>query len=113
MPTPSEWIQYVIEMLQPLGQVRVRSMFGGWGLFCDDVMFGLFAEEILYFKVDDLNRALFEEQELEPFTYTGGKRKPIQMSYYRAPDEIYDNPDAALKWGRIGLEAAQRQHHKK
>lgn len=40
-------------LLMPLGPVRARAMFGGFGIFHEDLMFGLIAFERLYFKIDE------------------------------------------------------------
>ena len=53
---PSEFVEYVIGSLAMLGPVRAKSMFGGWGIFCDDLMFGLVADDELSLKVDTQNQ---------------------------------------------------------
>jgi DNA transformation protein len=79
-------------------------MFGGWGLFLDDAMFGLIAGERLYFKVDDETEPRFAAAGAGAFTYLRqGKR--VAMSYRRAPPD----PAELLAWAELGLEAARRQ----
>lgn len=56
----SESLALIIESLQALGDVRPKRMFGGHGLFLDGLMFALVADDMLYFKTDDRNRADFE-----------------------------------------------------
>ncbi len=103
----SEFSEFLREQFAELGVVRVRRMFGGAGLFCDGVMFGLVFEDALYLKVDDRSRAEFEAQELEPFVYER-QGKPVSLSFLRAPEEILDDADSALYWGRLALDAAWR-----
>jgi len=43
-------------MLNDLGDVGSRAMFGGHGIFHDGVMIGLIASGVFYLKVDDRNR---------------------------------------------------------
>ncbi|MDA8227095.1 MAG: TfoX/Sxy family protein, partial [Desulfitobacterium hafniense] len=43
---------YVLEQLAILGDVTVRKMFGGAGIYYEGVIFGLLADDVLYFKVD-------------------------------------------------------------
>ena len=93
--------------MRPLGDVTARSMFGGYGIYCDGVMFGLVADGALYFKVDDHNRDDFVQEGLEPFIYEK-KGKKIAMSYYSAPGDSVDNSDALLPWARKGHDAALR-----
>lgn len=107
MARGSEFVEFVLESLQPLRGVSGRRMFGGWGLYKDGVMFALIAADRLYLKVDDGNRAAFEAQSLEPFTYTG-KGRPIRMSYHEAPGDGFDDPDILCAWAREAFAAALR-----
>ena len=109
----SEFVSYVVESLQPLGPVGARRMFGGHGIFLDGVMFALIASDQLYLKVDDGNRAAFEEAGLEPFTYTSKGRHPVVMSYREAPGEGFDDPEVLCAWARDALAAARRAHKPK
>ena len=45
MAISAEYKAFVAEQLEPLGPVRIRNMFGGAGVYCDDLMFGLIAGE--------------------------------------------------------------------
>jgi DNA transformation protein len=103
----SEIIPLVKDQLSPLGEIRARAMFGGHGIYCDNLFFALVADDTLYLKADDVNRGEFEARGLGPFVYEG-KGKPIAMSYFRAPDELFEDRDAALHWGASALDAARR-----
>jgi DNA transformation protein len=48
MPTRSQFVEFLIDQLQPLGGVSARAMFGGWGVYLDGRMFALVAEDTLY-----------------------------------------------------------------
>ena len=61
MAVSPEYRAYLEEMFQPIPGVRFKRMFGGLGVFRDDVMFGLVAYERLYFKVDDETKPRFAE----------------------------------------------------
>ena len=106
MAPRSEFAALVEEVLQAVGPVEVRAMFGGHGVFLDGVMFGLIADEVLYLKVDDGNRGRFEEAGLEPFVYASGGR-PTTMSYHRAPD-VLEDWNALSPWVAGALDAARR-----
>jgi len=82
-------------------------MFGGFGLYCDGVMFGLIADDRLYFKVDDGNRADYVEAGTGPFTYDG-RGNPIAMSYYEVPDRVFAATEALAAWAEKALAAARR-----
>lgn len=108
---PSEFVATLCEMLAPLGDVRVRRMFGGYGLSIDGLTFALIADDILYVKADDVNRAAFVEMGLEPFRPMPDK--PTTLSYYPPPDSAFDDRDELLPWARSGFEAALRAAAKK
>ena len=61
MVASDSFAEFLREQLAPLGRITMRRMFGKTGVFCDDVMLGMVTENTLYFRVDDHNRATFEE----------------------------------------------------
>ncbi len=82
-------------------------MFGGWGLFLDDTMFGLVVGERLYFKVDAETEPRFAAAAAEAFTYLRqGKR--VALSYWEAPLDAPWCAGALLPWAELGLSAARR-----
>ena len=108
MPTRPAFVDGVLGGLLPLGPVRARAMFGGWGLCLDDTMFGLIARERLYFKVDAESQPRFAAAGAEAFTYLRqGKR--IALSYWGAPW----GAGALLPWAELGLDAARRARQKR
>ena len=108
MTTSSEFLDFLVEHLEPLGGVCARRMFGGAGLFCDGLMFGLIADDKLYLKADAGNEAAFIDAGLEPFIYERQGKPPIAMSYREAPDAALDDPDVLVEWARSALGAALR-----
>jgi len=87
---------FLREQLAPLGHVSLRRMFGKTGVFCDGLMFAMVTEDLLYFRVDDHNRAAFEEAgSFRPLTYEKGGRT-IDLSFWRAPERLLDEPAARL-----------------
>lgn len=106
MAVSAEYKDFVCEQLEPLGPVRIRNMFGGAGVYLDDLMFGLIAGETLFFKVDDRNRADYEAEEMGPFVYEPPSGKAVAMSYYELPERLYDDADELVAWARKALDAA-------
>ena len=108
MPAPpDEFTLHCLELLAPLGTPRPRRMFGGQGLYVDDLFIALIFNERLYLKTDAVNRARFEAAGCEPFTYeANGERKSI--SYFSAPDDAMESPGVMQPWARLALEAALR-----
>ncbi len=107
MARQDSFVEYTLELMEPLGPVRARAMFGGWGVYYGGMMFGLIADGRLYLKVDDVTRPAFEAAGCAPFVYLGSK-KPVTMSYWTPPSDASDDALALLPWARRGVEAAQR-----
>lgn len=105
MAVSSDFLDYVLEQLEPLGGITWKRMFGGVGLSRHDLFFALIAEDALYLKVDDVNRADFEAAGCEPFRPFGGD-KP--MSYWSAPLEALEDPDNLAVWVHKAIDAAVR-----
>lgn len=108
MAKRSEFVDYIIEQLAPLGEVEARGMFGGWGIYLEGRMFALVADDTLYFKVDDENRAEFERAGLRPFSYARTDREVAVLSYYQPPVSAIDDREQLCEWARKGIEAAMR-----
>lgn len=103
----SEFVASLSEVFAIFGHITSRRMFGGHGIYHDGLMFGLVVNEQLYFKADALSRPQFTDLGLLPFTYLR-QGKPTQLSYYLAPEDIFDEPDAARYWAVLAFEAALR-----
>lgn len=96
------------ELLAPMGPVSIRRMFGGGGVFLDGLMFGLVVEDVLYFKADDGNRALFDAEGLAPFTYQKKTGVATLTSYRQSPERLLDEPDELVTWAQAAYAAARR-----
>jgi DNA transformation protein len=110
MPLPNDknaFVDHVVEMMQTVGPVNAKRMFGGHGIFLEGLMFGLIADNDLYLKVDDKTRDDFLVRGLEPFSYFK-KDKEFKLSYYQAPEEALEQADAMREWGNKAYEVALR-----
>ena len=93
MSASDSFAEFLREQLAPLGRVTMRRMFGKTGVFCDGVMFGMVTDNTLYFRVDDHNRATFREAESFPPLNYAKKGSTIDLSFWRAPERLFDEPD--------------------
>lgn len=107
-----DYIEYLQEVFSGLGLVTAKRMFGGYGLYHDTLMFALIADNVVYLKADAVNAGDFEALALEKFQYDKNG-KLMSMSYYQAPDELFDDQELASKWARKSWEAAARNPAKK
>lgn len=106
MPRRDEFADLVCELLSPMGEVRARRMFGGYGVYCDGVMMALIADEVLYLRTDERTRTAYEAEGLPPFRPFPDK--PMTMPYHRPPDSVLDDGEDMLAWARPAHEAALR-----
>ena len=98
---------FVLEQLAELKHVHARAMFGGVGLYADDIFFGLVAADTLYFKVDDSNRPAFEAAGMEAFRPYADRGSPASMSYYQVPIRVIEDPAELAVWARTAIQVAR------
>ena len=108
MTASSGFGEFLCEQFAPLGRVTTRRMFGKTGVFCNGLMFGMVTNDTLYFRVDDHNRAAFKEAESFPPLSYEKKGCTIDLSFWRAPERLFDEPDELVTWARAALSAARR-----
>jgi DNA transformation protein and related proteins len=104
------FVQFIEEALLPL-EPRCKSMFGGWGVYVQNRMVGLIADDVLYLKTDAQNRPMFTDALLEPFVFVTNQ-KTVQMSYYRAPEDLLEDWEQFAPWVLGAVEASKRQQPK-
>lgn len=100
-------VEHCLELLAPLGVVRARRMFGGHGLYCDELFFALIAGDRLYLKVDDESRPAFVAAGCEPFVYDA-KGKAMTMGYWTVPADAMESPALMQPWAQRAVAAALR-----
>src|ERR1700736_2024591 len=106
MVASDSYAEFLREQLAPLGRLTMRRMFGKTGVFCDGLMFGMVTDDKLYFRVDDHNESV------PPLSYEK-KGCSIDLSFWRAPERLFDDPDELVTWARAALAAARRVATKK
>jgi DNA transformation protein len=107
MKPPDPLAERIVGLLTPLGPVRARRMFGGHGLFLDDLMFALISGGALYFKADGETEDAFRAAGSRPFTYRR-QGKDVALSYWRAPEGALDGMAALAPWAEQAIAAARR-----
>ena len=103
----SEYVEYLKEVFHEFGPIQPRRMFGGYGIFHKGLMFALVADDTLYLKADETIFQHFIERELEQFSYEK-QGKAFKMSYYMAPEDIFDDSEEAKIWADRSYAAAVR-----
>lgn len=103
-----DFLSYLADVLAPLGSARSKRMFGGVGIYIDELFCAIIDDDCLYFKADDDNEAQFLAARCAPFTYQK-QGETCALRYYRVPDEALDDASEMLRWARLGMAAALRK----
>ena len=115
MSVSTDEIDHLLELLEPLGALRAKRMFGGWGIYCDSKlqnrMFAIVIDGELGLKTDDENRSRFEAAGCTPCLYEK-QGQLLPMSYWHVPDDALDSPEAMRPWATLALQAADRARAK-
>jgi DNA transformation protein and related proteins len=86
--------------LADLGNIHIRKMFGGYGVFEEGAMFALVdSKGGVFFKVDDTNVTQFEEADAD---------KHGRMPYYRVPDVVFDDQKTLQEWAQSSMMASRK-----
>ena len=110
----SAFVDELLDLLAPLGEgVRARKMFGGYGIYKDDLMFGLVAEDRLYLRTDDETRAQFEDRGCEPFVFGYKNGKAIVSKYFEPPEAAFTSPLKMKPWATLAWQTTLRSPVKK
>lgn len=107
----SAFIAHLQEVFVDFGDLSAKPMFGGHGIYHDGLMLGLVADEVLYLKVDESTRRAFEAAGCSPFEYVKNG-KAIKMSFYSAPESVFEDRQQARDWARLAYAAAQRSRER-
>lgn len=105
MKVSPEFLNYIMEKLSPVGDIKSRAMFGGYGIFHDGSMFALISEDVLYFKVNESNRDMYERAESKKF--------PHGISYWEVPTEVLEDTARLHEWANISITIAHEAPKKK
>ena len=110
MSVSDEFLDYVVEQLLGWGEVSVRRMFGGAGLYREGTMFGVVAEDVAYLKVDDSTRGDFLKAGSAPFEPYPDKIRTTIRTYYEIPADVLEDPPDLARWAeRAWLVARKRK----
>jgi DNA transformation protein len=93
------------ERLTPLGDIRIRKMFGGYGVFEAETMFALVdSKGVIFLKADDTNRSLFEAV---------GAAKHGRMPYYQVGETVLSDDATLQEWASPSITVSRNAKKKK
>ena len=99
--------EFLREQLAPVGRVTMRRMFGKTGVFCDGLMLGMVTDDTLYSGSMTRTGRPSRKKSSPPLNYEK-KGATIDLSFWRVPERLFDEPDELVTWARAALAAARR-----
>jgi DNA transformation protein and related proteins len=97
MPASSGFLEYVADLFGDLGPIRTRHMFGGAGVYLDDVMFAVVIDDVLYLKTDRSLAAELKRMGSREWTYRKADTGAVvSMGYWSLPARAADDSEEAL-----------------
>jgi DNA transformation protein len=112
MARNAEFVRHVLDLMGPLGAVRSRAMFGGFGIYQRETIFAIVDDDRLYFKTDAAMGRKFSRLGLAPFTYVA-RGKTVALSYHEAPAEVLESPEVMREFALEAMGAARRARNAK
>jgi len=98
------FVTFVRDQLGTLGAIDARPMFGGFGLYLDNVFFGIVHDDRLYFKTDSHSAADYIAQGMEPFQ--PNPRQTLK-NYYEVPGDVLEDAGELVLWVGTALKVAR------
>lgn len=79
-----------MEKMAGMDGITYKKMFGGFGFFCNEKMFGIISPEgEPFLKANESNKALFE---------SAGSKQHSRMPYFSIPATIWNDQDKLREW---------------
>lgn len=109
MAVSENFLSYIQDQLSEFKGVETKRMFGGIGLFKEGLMFGMIGGDKFRLKVDETNKADFEEKGMKSY-YSDKKKKG--MPYWEVPADVLEDKHELAAWAQRSYEAALRSKKK-
>ena len=92
-----ETLEHILDLLDVEEGVSYKRMFGGYGLFKNDIAVALILRSEIYMKVDKSNRHDYESAFSKPFTYRKNG-KDVALSNWSIPSEVLEDKELFVEW---------------
>ena len=108
MTAGSEYTEYVLELLTPIGPVRTGRFFGGVGISYDSVQFAMIMGNSLYLAVDENTRRKYEQAGMQPFSYLTKKGRVHVRKYFELPEDVLTDSNQLRLWAKESIQVASK-----
>ncbi len=104
MALSQEYAEYILDMLEPLGNLTSQKMFGGKIIKSDGNQVGVIIQNQFYFRIPKSLREKYLKHGSKPFEYEKKGKWVTVHVWYLAPEETMDNSELFLEWAEEALE---------
>ena len=113
MSASKEFIEFVMEMLEPVAAIEGSKFFGGYGIKSSATQFAMIMGNSLYFVVNDKTRPKYERLDKKPFSYMTKNGRRLVRRYFEVPEDLLEDQDALVEWARESIAVAKATAKKK
>ena len=97
------------DLFQPFAKVKVKKLFGGLGIYHDDLIFACVIRGEVFLRTDPETEPAFAAAGSHKWNYVHDKSKAkVAMPYWRMPDVAFDDEAELVRFSRMAIEAAGR-----
>ncbi len=104
MAVNEEYLKFVQDQLTEFGEIEIKKMFGGIGIFKEGLMFAKIGGDTFRLKVDESNQKDYEEKGMKPFF---SEKKKKGMPYWEVPQDILEDRKELASWATKSFEIAK------
>jgi DNA transformation protein len=105
MAVQPQYLVYILEQLEALGNLHSRRMFGAVGLYSGELFFGLIDDDTLFFKSDSTNSAEYIARKMPRFMPFPDRPEAV-MAYYQVPADVIEDAESLIAWARKAVAVA-------
>jgi len=87
----NSFLEFVIEQLSFVENIRYRRMFSGYGMYSNNIFFGMVSKGSFYIKTNTVTSAKYRNWGMKIFAPT---KNTVLKNYYEVPIEIIEDRDA-------------------
>jgi DNA transformation protein len=93
----SEFLQYALDLFNPLGRLTSKTLFGGNAILKNNITFAMVFDGSIYLKTNKNTVKKYLDLDSKPLSYKKNN-KTISLRYYEIPIEVLDDEDQLIQW---------------
>jgi len=110
MARDDSFAEFILDQLEDLPDLECRAMFGGHGIYQEEVFFAILYKSRLYFKTDAASAAPYRRRGMKPFC---PNPKQTLKNYFEVPAEVLEDRDKVAEWARAAIRVAGGRSHRR